>query len=182
MVIPTHPARAASLDDVLAMLRAGGPGEDTAQRMTTLDHHLQCAEVLRRERPLDPELQVAGLVHDIGHDLAPGHPERHGVLGREYLADVFSERVGALVELHVDAKRYLVAVEPGYRDRLSAVSAQTLIAQGEAMNAHEVAAFRGQPHHEDAVVLRRADEDAKTPGRPVPPLEAWLPVLEAVAR
>ncbi|HLI01641.1 MAG TPA: HD domain-containing protein [Acidimicrobiales bacterium] len=182
MVTPTYPARAASLDDVLAILRAGSPEEGTGKAMTALDHHLQCAEVLRRERPLDSELQVAGLLHDIGHDLLPGRPDQHGVVGGQYLADVFSERVCALVELHVDAKRYLVAVEPSYRDRLSATSAQTLIAQGEAMNAQEVAAFRDKPYHEDAVVLRRADEDAKTPGRPVPSLDAWVSVLEAVAR
>lgn len=179
----TYPPSAATVDDVVAVLRAGElPGEDAETGMTTLDHHLQCADVLRRRRPLDSELQVAGLLHDIGHRLAPGRPELHGVVGRHYLAGLFGDRIGALVELHVDAKRYLVAAEPRYRHRLSAGSARTLVAQGESMSDHEVAAFRARPHHEDAVVLRRADEDAKTPGRPVPSLDEWIPVLEEVAR
>jgi predicted HD phosphohydrolase len=148
--------------------------------MTALDHQLQCADVLRQEFPDDLELQVAGLFHDIGHRLAPGQPERHGVLGGEFVRDLFGDRVSALIELHVDAKRYLVSVEPSYRDRLSAGSAQTLIAQGEAMTPDETAIFVATPHAAHAMTLRRADENAKVAGRRVPPLEDWMPRLEAV--
>jgi predicted HD phosphohydrolase len=147
--------------------------------MTALDHQLQCAEVLRQEQPDDLELQIAGLFHDIGHRLAPGQPELHGILGGEYVRNLFGERVSALIELHVDAKRYLVSVEPSYRDQLSSGSAQTLIAQGEAMSADEAAAFTAKPYATDAITLRRADEKAKVPGRRVPALDNWLPSLDA---
>ena len=180
MVYHPYPARAQSLDDVLYILQAGrhaGEGETTA--MTTLDHQLQCAAVLRERHPDDEELQLAGLLHDIGHRLAPGEPEYHGVLGGAYLRNLFGERISALVELHVDAKRYLVCVEPEYRQQLSPESARTLIAEGEAMDPREAEAFAAKRHALDAVALRRADEAAKVPGRVVPSLDAWLPVLEA---
>jgi predicted HD phosphohydrolase len=178
---PTYPASATRIEDVLAILRAdSGTGEPGATAtMTTLDHHLQCADVLRASHPDDREMQVAGLLHDIGHRLAAGEPDRHGAAGAAYIRGLFGERVSNLVELHVDAKRYLVSVEPEYRSQLSAGSALTLIAQGEAMDAGEVAAFEAKLDAADAVVLRRADEAAKVPGRAVPPLEEWIPVLEA---
>jgi predicted HD phosphohydrolase len=180
MVDPPYPTSAASLDDVLAILVDGTAGaEQTEGRMTSLDHHLQCAAVLRERYPDDREMQVAGLLHDIGHRLAPGQPDRHGVLGGDYVRDLFGQRVGDLIELHVDAKRYLVQAEPDYRSKLSAGSVRTLIAQGEAMDEAEAQAFVVKPHAGDAIALRRADEAAKVPGRIVPGLDAWKPVLEA---
>jgi predicted HD phosphohydrolase len=182
MVQPTYPARAASLDDALAILRVSGNagGEQSEGKMTALDHQLQCADVLRTEFPDDLELQIAGLFHDIGHRLAPGRPERHGMLGGEFVRGLFGDRVSGLIELHVDAKRYLVSIEPSYREQLSSGSAQTLIAQGEAMTPDETVIFEARPHAADAVTLRRADENAKVPGRHVPSLEDWMPQIEAV--
>jgi predicted HD phosphohydrolase len=45
-----------------------------------------------------------------------------------------------------------------------------------------VAAFRALPHAEEIIELRRADDSAKDPRAVVPPLDAWLPVLERSAR
>lgn len=178
-----YPSSAVGLDDVIAVLHDGIPElEGTAAPFTGLDHHLQCAAVLEQQYPDDRELQVAGLLHDIGHRLVPGRPEAHGVAAADYLRNLFSERVCELVELHVDAKRYLVATEPSYRDQLSEGSARTLIAQGEALDDDEVDAFTSRLHAADAVKLRRADEAAKVPGKQVAPLDAWLPALEEVAR
>ena len=184
------------MDDVLALLRVDGSGpspdgqedgrqdapEGSPHGLTGLDHGLQCAANLRAERPDDIELQLAGLVHDLGHRLEPNAPERHGVVGAAWLAPLLGPRVAALVELHVDAKRYLVTVDPGYRGLLSTGSTRTLTAQGEAMSAGEVSAFEGREHAEAAVALRRADEAAKVPGREVPGLDAWIPALRAQAR
>jgi predicted HD phosphohydrolase len=185
-----HPAR--TVADVLALLRLDGSGPSpdgqeaaahgASPPFTGLDHGLQCAANLRVERPDDIELQVAGLVHDLGHRLVPGAPERHGSVGASWLAPLVGPRVAALVELHVDAKRYLVTVDPEYRGQLSAGSARTLVAQGEAMTTEEVADFEGREHAADAVALRRSDEAAKVPGLQVPGLDAWVPALEALAR
>lgn len=49
------------------------------------------------------------------------------------------------------------------------------------MGTAEVAAFRGLQDAEAAVRLRRADEAAKVPGREVPGLASWYPLLTTVA-
>jgi predicted HD phosphohydrolase len=177
----TNSMRAMCLDDVLAILRNDDSfsGEGALQ-MSVLDHHLQCAAVLRDEYPDDYELQIAGLLHDIGHHLVPDQVDRHGEVGGAYVRDLFGERVSGLIELHVDAKRYLVSVEPDYREQLSPGSEETLIAQGGVMTDEEIARFEASPFSADAISLRRADERAKVPGREVAPLEEWIALLESM--
>ncbi|NUR87941.1 MAG: HD domain-containing protein [Nonomuraea sp.] len=142
-----------------------------------LDHGLQVAAVLREWHPDDLELQVAGLVHDVGHLLSDeaGHAGAAG----EAVRGLLGERVAAMVSLHVDAKRYLAATEP---DRvLSPESARTLELQGGVMSAEEAAEFAASPYGMDAVTLRRADDLGKVVGLPPRPVEAWRPAIEAVA-
>jgi len=156
------------------------PNEETPG-LTILHHGLQCAAHLRRSDPGDAELQVAGLLHDVGHLLAPGHEDVHGLVGADYIRPVFGERVAALVEYHVLAKRYLIAVDGTYRARLSPGSIRTLAKQHGPMTSEEVTAFGASPHFEATVRLRRADESAKDPVARVESLDSWLPTLLAVA-
>lgn len=167
-----------TLDELVALLErmADVPSEDAA--FSELDHGLQCAAELARTAPDDLDLQVAGLVHDVGH--AFGDDESHGRLGADAVRDVLGARVAQLVEDHVPAKRYLVAVDPDYR--LSDVSTATLALQGGPLTEAEVAELGARPGWDDALRLRRADDAAKVAGRVVPGLDAWLPVLRSVAR
>ncbi|HSL57854.1 MAG TPA: inositol oxygenase family protein [Acidimicrobiales bacterium] len=162
----------------MALLRRAAHVLD-ADRVDSLAHALQCAEVLRQRHPDDLELQIAGLVHDLGH--VAGDVEAHGRAGRVLVEELLGERVAALVELHVPAKRYLVTIDAAYHGGLSPTSVATLVAQGGPMTDDEVAAFEAEPHHGDALVLRRADEAAKVPGREVPDLDQWEPRLAALA-
>jgi len=150
--------------------------------LSILHHGLRCADLLAVSDPDDLELQVAGLLHDVGHVLAPGCEEIHGTVGADAVRPVLGERVAALIEGHVPAKRYLVTVDPDYRDRLSAGSVRTLELQGETMTSAEAVAFSRTAHFDGAVRLRRADEQAKDPGVSVSPLGSWLPTLNLVAR
>jgi predicted HD phosphohydrolase len=165
------------LVDLLAAL-ASAPSEETPG-LSELDHGLQCAFELATLRPSDPELQLAGLVHDIGHRFGPD--ETHGVLGAERVRGLLGDRVAGLVEAHVPAKRYLVATDSSYRARLSSESTRTLGVQGGPLAPDEVASFLSWPHAADAIALRRADEAAKVPGRQVPPLDHWVPKLRDAA-
>jgi len=162
--------------DVVAGL--GWVTSSEADELTELDHALQCAFDLRQVRPDDTELQVAGLVHDVGHRFADD--EGHGRAGAAWARPLLGDRVADLVEAHVTAKRYLVAVDPTYR--LSELSTATLAVQGGPLTPAERARFERAPFFADAVLLRRADDAAKVPGRSVPPLSAWLAVLEEVER
>lgn len=146
-----------------------------ATPLTELDHALQCAAELERRRPDDVELQLAGLVHDIARSTGPAAD--HGRRGAAAVRPVLGERVAALVEAHIPAKRYLIATDPSYRAALSPVATETLAAQGGAFSAAEVAAFEALPYWREAVELRRADEAAKVPGRVVPGLGHWIMAL-----
>jgi predicted HD phosphohydrolase len=94
---------------------------------------------------------------------------------------LLGERVAALVELHVPAKRYLVTVEPSYRDGLSDGSTISLARQGGELSTDERVALEANPHLADALSLRRCDERAKDPTAKVDELERWRPVVERVA-
>ena len=164
------------LIDLLSLMKEH-PGE--VDELSELDHALQCAYELSRVRPDDAEIQAAGLVHDIGHHFGPD--ETHGLLGAEHVRDALGERVAILVEAHVPAKRFLVATDTSYRNALSAVSTATLALQGGPLSPQEVAEFSSSPFAADALLLRRADDDAKVPGRDVPSLPHWLPILKQLA-
>jgi predicted HD phosphohydrolase len=167
-----------ALIELLAELgRHPSPDDDS---FTDLDHGLQCAVELIAIRPDDQELALAGLVHDVGHRL--GSDEEHGRLGAEIVRPVLGDRVADLVEAHVPAKRFLVTTDPAYGAGLSADSTRTLILQGGGMTSGEAQRFRRLPFYEDAVALRRADEAAKVPGRPVPGLEHWVGALRDANR
>jgi predicted HD phosphohydrolase len=173
-----------TLADLVAVLERAGAAEEPDEEvagLTILHHGLQCAALLAASDPDDLELQVAGLVHDVGHVLAPGRADAHAAVGAAAAAPVFGARVAALIGGHVAAKRYLVSVDDSYRGELSAGSLRTLAVQGDAMGAPEVAVFLSG-HHADATVrLRRADEASKDPTAEVPSLDQWLAALTRLA-
>jgi predicted HD phosphohydrolase len=177
------PVGSPGLAAVVGLLRRSGAAEEPNEDLpglTILHHGLQCAARLRRTDPDDLELQVAGLLHDVGHLFAGGGEEHHGAVGAALVRPVFGDRIAALIAAHVPAKRYLVSADRTYWDRLSAGSRRTLSVQGEAMTPEESAAFVVLPYADAAVRLRRADEAAKDPGAEVPGLDAWLPTLALV--
>jgi predicted HD phosphohydrolase len=174
-----------TLDELFALLE-GCAGfydslGDDGDPLPVLDHGLQCAALLAAEFPGDDELQVAGLIHDVGHRIAPGASAAHGVVGADAVRDLLGERVAALVELHVPAKRYLVTVDPTYRKMLSDGSTISLGRQGGQMSTDERVALEKSPHLADAIALRRCDERAKDPTAVVAGLERWRPIVERVA-
>lgn len=154
---------------VAALFAAGGSDAYFGERVTQLQHALQAAQCAERAQA-DEELILAALLHDVGHLL--GSDNIHAVIGVidhdkscvQWLEQHgFSPRVIALVSGHVDAKRYLVATNPGYYERLSDASRQTLALQGGAMSEGEIAEFEKSPHCRDLLRLRSWDEQAKDP-------------------
>jgi predicted HD phosphohydrolase len=175
---------AGNLELIVAVLNAGAADCDAGGEnagFSLLDHGLQCAAHLRAARPADLGLQIAGLVHDIGHTLSGNDDELHGRVAARFVAPVLGARVAALIALHVPAKRYLVTVDPRYSAGLSPASRRSLLAQGSTMNANEAAEFQATPHAMDAVALRRADDAAKVAGAVVPDLSHWIPLIEDFA-
>jgi predicted HD phosphohydrolase len=171
----------ATLDALLDVLEASAAHADE-EDVDLLAHALQCAQRLRRVAPDDIELQVAGLVHDIGTALVPDAPDRHARIGADAVRPLLGARVARLVGGHAEAKRYLVAVDRAYRDSLSPRSIVTLRAQGGPLDERGVAAFRRGRDADSLVALRRADDGAKVAGAVVPGLDHWHAPIAAVIR
>ncbi len=156
--------------------------------VTQLAHALQCAWLAERAGASDA-LVVAALLHDVGHlvhgldeDVADnGIDARHEQAGQRWLAQFFGLEVTEPVRLHVEAKRYLCGADAQYAASLSPASRQSLALQGGPLAGNELIAFAEQPFAREAVLLRRWDDRAKTPGRQVPGLAHYGPRLRAVA-
>jgi predicted HD phosphohydrolase len=168
-------------DELIAALRAADTVDD-GEAVTVLAHSLQCAAILERVAPHDPEVQVAGLVHDLGTILEPGAADTHAATGAAAVEGLLGPRVAALVALHDAAKRYLVTTEPHYRHRLTERSRLTLRLQGGLLDPVQRGELEREPHLEAALTLRRADDAAKVPEVTVPGLAHWYPLLHVVAR
>jgi len=171
-----------NVDDIVAVLVTGaarplGPGVPVTQ----LEHALQTATRLRRDEPDDPELVVAGLVHDLGQLLPGARDETHAADGAAAVRAALGERVAGIVALHVAAKRYLVATDSNYKARLTGDSVISLGRQGGAFEAGEAVAFLRRPWAAEAVTLRRADDGGKADGLVVDGLEGWVPLLRQVS-
>ena len=111
-----------------------------------------------------------------------GIDARHERSGGSWLARNFGPEVAEPARLHVDAKRYLCAAEASYLDGLSRASRQSLALQGGPMTLEEIRTFEANPHHREAVRLRRWDDEAKVPGLEVPGLESYLGRLVATLK
>ncbi len=182
-------SKSATIVSLFQTLGRGGDRDYGSDRVSQLAHALQCARQAERSGAT-PALVAAALLHDIGHLInADGRAAfqrqedaRHETLGARYLEQWFGPDVTVPVSLHVEAKRYLTAIEAEYHDGLSTASKQTLALQGGAFDLTDAAAFRTLPYMSDAVALRRWDDGGKLPDAEVPPLEHYIPCLNDVLR
>jgi gamma-butyrobetaine dioxygenase len=156
----------AALQEIEAIYARHG-AESYGEGVTMLEHALQTAALATHEGAGDA-LVIAALLHDIGHFLQPTDDSygyhRHDQSGGQWLARYFAPAVSEPVRLHVAAKRYLCATEPGYHARLSPASVYTLAKQGGPMSADEAKAFAANPHADAAARLRRWDDGGKVEG------------------
>jgi phosphonate degradation associated HDIG domain protein len=157
--------------------------------VTQTEHALQAAQIAEREGRPAAQI-VAALLHDIGHlmhdlpeDIADqGIDTQHESLASAWLSQHFGPEVSEPVRLHVAAKRYLCHAEAGYFDRLSEASKLSLTLQGGPMSAEEAARFRGEKFLQEALEVRRWDDEAKIVGAATPDLGHYRPMIEALLR
>ncbi|HEV2638471.1 MAG TPA: HD domain-containing protein [Actinocrinis sp.] len=169
----------------LADLFEGEGGAEYLGEAVTQGQHMVQAAALAEADGAPPALVAAALLHDIGHftgavhgrELMAGTDNHHSHQGADWLGRWFGPAVTEPVRLHVAAKRYLCAVEPGYFDRLSEASVHTLAVQGGPMTAAEAAEFETLAYAGESVRLRRWDEAAKDPDRGDPGFDHYRPLL-----
>ena len=164
------------LDRIAALFTGDGAREYLGEPVTVAQHLLQCA-ALAEEAAALPAVVAAALLHDIGHLVGSGADNHHGDSGAGWLAAWFAPAVTEPVRLHVDAKRYLCAAEPGYLALLSQASRDSLQFQGSVMTPAQATAFETRPYAADAVAVRRWDDAAKDPQARVPGFDHYRSVL-----
>jgi len=177
------------VDRLIELLRTRGARQYGGERVSQCEHGLQAAALAQQEEA-PPVLVAAALLHDIGHLLHEegeqpalrGVDDQHEAVGANYLLPAFGPAVAEPVRLHVPAKRYLCATDPGYFARLSPGSVRSLALQGGPFTPKEAAEFQALPFAEDATRIRRWDEAAKVPGIPTPDLEHYRATLQAALR
>ena len=172
------------VETIADLFASEGAAAYLGEPVTQAAHMLLAAALAERDDALDA-LVAAALLHDVGHftgtvageDLMGGIDNRHSEQGAAWLARWFAPEVTEPVRLHVDAKRFLCATEPGYLALLSPASVYTLGVQGGPMRGAELAAFEASPHAADACRVRRWDDAAKDPHAQVPPFDRYRPLL-----
>jgi len=179
-----------SVADVLALYERHGDdtyGEDVTQN----EHALQCGAIAEADGASDA-LIVAALLHDIGHLVhldetgevadAAVIDDVHEATGARALARVFGPEVTGPIALHVTAKRYRCATEPGYTEGLSPASVQSLAIQGGPLDAAACATFAAHPAAAEAIRLRGYDDWGKIDDVEVPGWDHYRPMMERLAR
>lgn len=167
-------------DDLFELMRTRGCGRYGLSSVSQLEHALQAA-ALAQQRQLGDAFVIAALLHDAGHllsgedtDLASqGIDDQHEEASARILDGLYGPAVAGPVRLHVAAKRYLCGVDPGYYEKLSDDSRQSLVLQGGPMSADEIAAFDRLEHRAAALALRIIDDAAKVPGLQTPGLDSY---------
>ncbi|HSS27265.1 MAG TPA: HD domain-containing protein [Usitatibacter sp.] len=156
--------------------------------VTQLEHALQCAQLAESENAA-PELITAALLHDLGHLLnlqgetptARGIDDMHQYYAIPFIRSLFPPAVVEAIKLHVDAKRALCALDPGYHDSLSEDSKRSLTLQGGIFSREELDAFHAKPFAAEALRVRRWDDRAKVAGAATPPIRHYLEVAASCA-
>ena len=173
--------------EIMDLFAEYGSNDYDGEPVTQTSHMVQCA-MLAMQSNADQELVLGAFLHDIGHLL--GHKQKaaemkglgavnHEAIGAEYLRKHhFGERICAVVEGHVAAKRYLVATDKHYAEKLSPASRETLRWQGGAMNEEEVKMFEKHPYYKEIIQVRLWDEGAKDSNAVLLPMSLFKNFIE----
>ena len=189
-----------SIPEIVQLLNSRATTWYGQESVSQLEHALQCAD-LAEKADETPETVVAALLHDLGHmlsphrsgevtdevpadalstDAMPTKDDLHQFVALPFLRSLFPDAVLEPIKLHVDAKRYLCAVDAGYWADLSPASKHSLELQGGTFDEQQVAAFEALPYYAEAVRLRRYDDLAKVPGHKTPDLAHFEKMMSQV--
>ena len=139
------------------------------EKVTITEHMVQTA-MLAEENNSTESLVCACLLHDFGHFIIqdPDYLVTKSIDGKHenvafnFLKNYFKPEVFEPIKLHVQAKRYLCRSK-SYWNILSEASKTSLKLQGGIMSDNEAKKFVSLKFHDDAILLRKYDDDGKIP-------------------
>lgn len=180
-------SNAAITDEIINFFEEYGNEDYDGEAVSQTSHMVQCA-MCAMEDGSDMDLILGAFLHDIGHLLRYKQNTEpmgmfgvvhHENIGAAYLSEKgFSERICTMVEKHVEAKRYLVATDENYKEKLSEASLNTLLNwQGGPMSDTEIVLFKQHPFFDDIIKVRLWDEKAKDAEAVILPLQYFRKLI-----
>lgn len=175
-------------DEIVEIYTSGASEEYLGEDVKLVEHMLQCAD-LAKQSGASNELVLAALLHDIGHLLitdateahSSGIDAHHDEIGAQWVEERFPDSVSMPILLHVDAKKYLVATDSDYYEKLSQASKDTLKMQGGPLTLEEAAEFFALDGAKEAIQVRLWDDQAKVRDKPTSTIEEFREIIEALA-
>ena len=139
------------------------------EKVTITEHMVQTAMLAEQNR-LSESLICACLLHDYGHFIIEDPDQlvsksvdgKHENIAFNFLKNYFKPEVIEPIKLHVQAKRYLCR-NKSYWNILSEASKVSLKLQGGIMSDNEAKKFVSLKFHDDAILLRKYDDEGKIP-------------------
>ena len=155
------------------------------EKVTMTEHMIQTA-MLAEENHSPESLICACLLHDYGHFIIedPDHlvsksmDGKHEDIGFNFLNNYFRPEVVEPIRLHVQAKRYLCR-EISYWNALSNASKVSLKLQGDVMNDDEAKKFVSLKFHNNAILLRKYDDEGKIPNAKMKKIEEYRDLINS---
>ena len=155
------------------------------EKVTMTEHMIQTA-MLAEENQSPASLICACLLHDYGHFIIedPDHlvsksiDGKHENIAFNFLKNYFKPEVFEPIRLHVQAKRYLCR-NKSYWNTLSEASKVSLKLQGGIMSDDEAKKFVLLKFHNDAILLRKYDDEGKIPNIKMKKIEDYRNLINS---
>lgn len=175
--------------EMLELLAKHGDKPYPGEAITLLEHSIRTAWLAEQEKVPSTKI-VAALLHNLeqilynpGQNAAPtgkdNAPEE--ITHHHYIRRWFGEPVFEPIRMQPEATRYLQAKEPEYASQISETSAKELQKGKGPMTEAEADAFLKLPYAEAAIRLRHWHDMAMVQNLSAPPLDHFLPHLDAAS-
>ena len=155
------------------------------EKVTITEHMVQTA-MLAEQNHSSESLICACLLHDYGHFIIedPDHlvsksmDGKHEDIAFNFLKNYFKPEVFEPIKLHVQAKRYLCR-NKSYWHILSEACKVSLKLQGAFMNDNEAKKFVSLKFHDEAILLRKYDDEGKIPNIKMKKIEDYRNLINS---
>ena len=175
------------IEKIRSTFEERGSEQYGTESVTQLQHALQSGQ-LAEESGAPAPMVTAAMMHDIGHILSAALlPEsceddlddKHELVANGWIKQHFGPEVADPIRLHVIAKRYLCTKYPKYEIQLSPTSLKSYHDQGGPMKPEEMKQFENEPFYQEALELRKWDDQAKAKDKATPSLSHFIPAMES---